>query len=69
MSQRLYLIPEGTVEMIEELSPRAASIIRDHEITEECKFCDKPVLESEAHFHQGGWVCDQCWDPRLQVTQ
>lgn len=35
--------------------------------TVECRFCQSQVPEATAHFHDGGWVGDECcWDERLR---
>ena len=33
-----------------------------------CTFCGRAVDPAEVHKHQDGWVCDDCWDPRLDIT-
>jgi hypothetical protein len=38
----------------------------------ECKFCglDGPGFSPEDfHYHDGGWVCPNCWDERLRETE
>lgn len=34
-----------------------------------CKFCKQLTSSEEAYLHQGTWVCPDCWDERLRVTQ
>ena len=34
-----------------------------------CKFCRKLVEALAAHRHDGGYVCDGCWDERLRETE
>lgn len=34
-----------------------------------CKFCHAEEPEILAHRHDGGWVCEECFDPRLKNTE
>lgn len=34
-----------------------------------CKFCMKQERPRKAHLHQGAWVCENCWDERLRITE
>lgn len=41
-----------------------------YEVTASCKFCHNPIKHLEySHLHQGEHVCENCWDPRLQMTE
>ncbi len=37
----------------------------------ECKFCNNKANTTgeNAHSHDGGWVCECCWDERLRTTE
>jgi DNA polymerase len=39
------------------------------EIEYYCKFCRLTFLSAYPHSHQSGFVCDECWDERLQATE
>lgn len=73
---KVYMVPEGTVEMIEELSPRAAAMIRKHDCMDEtgnelvnCSICGHGTPIDDAHLHQNEWVGECCWDDRLKITE
>jgi len=34
-----------------------------------CKFCGTEDYPSAMHLHNGGYVCDNCWDERLRATE
>jgi hypothetical protein len=35
----------------------------------DCKFCNGRPYAVEAHYHDGGYVCPDCWDDRLKATE
>jgi formylmethanofuran dehydrogenase subunit E len=37
--------------------------------TVECKFCEESTDARTAHRHDGGYVCEGCWDERLRATE
>jgi hypothetical protein len=39
------------------------------ESTVTCKFCNGQESALLAHRHQDGYVCEECFDPRLKVTE
>lgn len=34
-----------------------------------CKFCGSGLPVTTMHLHDGGRVCENCWDERLRVTE
>lgn len=34
-----------------------------------CRFCHELTSQNDAYSHQGKWVCEGCWDPRLKSTE
>lgn len=34
-----------------------------------CKFCGKHTSADEAHLHDKEYVCEECWDDRLKITE
>jgi len=34
-----------------------------------CKFCGDTIAKINAHLHQDTWVCEECWDERLRITE
>lgn len=39
------------------------------EVVVTCKLCHEECPAETAHLHQGEWVGECCWDPRLKVTE
>jgi hypothetical protein len=72
------LIAEYSMNHLEELTEdeveKAIDDFDFHEVKETvetriCKFCRREDATEEFHFHQGGYVCEGCWDERLRVTE
>ena len=40
------------------------ALVRECEV--DCKFCGEITNQRKAHWHDGGWVCEKCWDERLK---
>ena len=34
-----------------------------------CKFCEKRLDRDLCRKHDGGYVCPNCWDDRLKITE
>jgi len=34
-----------------------------------CDRCGSNVNAEEAHLHQGKYICEECWDDRLKMTE
>ena len=35
----------------------------------ECKFCGRYEDNIHSHLHRDSWVCSDCWDDRLKITE
>ena len=34
-----------------------------------CKICDRPCHIGDTHRHSSGYICNECWDERLKITE
>lgn len=48
-----------------------SEMIEDYTMYDKCKFCETEVdtRGDDVHKHEDGWVCEECWDERLRVTE
>ncbi len=45
------------------------TITVEPETTVTCSLCHHPTSALIAHFHQGQWIGDECWDERLRASE
>jgi recombinational DNA repair protein (RecF pathway) len=55
--------------IVNEIYKTVISMLGDDMELEDCKFCDTQYFPVSMHRHDGGYVCENCWDERLRVTE